>query len=104
MTSPTNTKNSNTEIPPLVETKNLAVGYSEGKTIIEDVNLSVFAGSITSIIGQNGCGKSTLLKTLARQLKPHSGAVLISGKASGSYLPKTFPNNVPIFLNFCPMV
>ncbi|MEA4943691.1 MAG: ABC transporter ATP-binding protein [Propionicimonas sp.] len=53
-------------------------GYGE-RTIIEDLDLAIPDGSFTVIIGPNGCGKSTLLRSLARLIRPTSGAVLLDG-------------------------
>ena len=36
-------------------------------------------------IGANGCGKSTLLRSIARLLKPKSGAVILKGKRLPSF-------------------
>ena len=60
-------------------TDDLAIGY--GKTpLMEHIGLGVGKGSILTLIGPNGAGKSTLLKTLAAQLAPQGGAVLLDGK------------------------
>ena len=62
-----------------VETNALAIGY--GKTpLMEHIGLGVGKGTILTLIGPNGAGKSTLLKTLAAQLAPQGGAVLLDGK------------------------
>ena len=59
--------------------EDLAIGY--GKTpLMEHIGLGVGKGSILTLIGPNGAGKSTLLKTLAAQLAPQGGAVLLDGK------------------------
>ena len=59
--------------------EDLAIGY--GKTLLmEHIGLGVGKGSILTLIGPNGAGKSTLLKTLAAQLAPQGGAVLLDGK------------------------
>ena len=59
--------------------EDLAIGY--GKTpLMEHIGLGVEKGSILTLIGPNGAGKSTLLKTLAAQLAPQGGAVLLDGK------------------------
>ena len=62
------------------ETKNLNLGYDQ-RLVVEELNLHLELGKITSIIGANGSGKSTILRALARLLKPKSGAVLLSGQA-----------------------
>ena len=46
-----------------INIKKLKVGYDK-KKIIEELNLSLEKGKITSIIGSNGCGKSTLFKSI----------------------------------------
>ena len=65
-------------------TEDLAIGY--GKTpLMEHIRLGVEKGSILTLIGPNGAGKSTLLKTLAAQLAPQGGAVLLDGRELTSY-------------------
>lgn len=54
---------------------------SGGKTIIHDVSAEVKSKRFVGIVGPNGSGKSTTLKTIYRVLKPHSGTVLLDGKA-----------------------
>lgn len=48
--------------------------------VLEDTTLRIPEGKITALIGPNGSGKSTLLKTLARQLSPETGQVLMNGR------------------------
>jgi iron complex transport system ATP-binding protein len=59
---------------------NLCSGYGE-KTILEDINLEIIPGKITTIIGANACGKSTLLRTMSRLISPQQGQVLLDGKS-----------------------
>jgi iron complex transport system ATP-binding protein len=63
-----------------IETKNLSLSYGE-TLIINELNLTIPKGEITVFIGANGCGKSTLLRSIARLLKPKTGAVLLEGQA-----------------------
>ena len=64
--------------------EDLAIGY--GKTpLMEHIGLGVGKGTILTLIGPNGAGKSTLLKTLAAQLAPQGGAVLLDGKDLADY-------------------
>jgi iron complex transport system ATP-binding protein len=62
-----------------LSTENLQIGYGD-KTIVENLNLHINKGEITTIIGANGCGKSTILKTLARVHAATSGIVYLDGK------------------------
>lgn len=63
-----------------IETRNLTLSYGE-EIIIDELDMLIPKGEITVFIGGNGCGKSTLLRSIARLLKPKSGAVLLEGKA-----------------------
>ncbi|MGY4690609.1 ABC transporter ATP-binding protein [Salibacterium sp. K-3] len=62
-----------------LSTEHIAVAYND-HTIIDDMNIEVPEGVITSIIGPNGCGKSTLLKAMSRIMKPSGGAVYLNGR------------------------
>ena len=62
-----------------IETKNINIAYGN-VNIVEDLNLEIPPGKITTIIGANGCGKSTILKTIARILKAKSGDIYINSK------------------------
>lgn len=65
----------------------VVAGY-EKKTVIQGVGITVPAGKISVIIGANACGKSTLLKTMARLIKPETGAITLDGKGISSIPPK----------------
>ena len=54
---------------PIIEIKDLSAGYN-GKTIIENISLTVFENDFLGIIGPNGGGKTTLLRTILGLLKP----------------------------------
>ena len=62
-----------------IETVSLTAGYTK-KEIVKELSISVSPGEIVTLIGPNGSGKSTVLKTIASQLSPLSGTVLIDGK------------------------
>lgn len=63
-----------------IETKELTLSYGES-IIIEEMDLRIPKGEITVFIGGNGCGKSTLLRSIARLLKPKTGAIYLEGTA-----------------------
>jgi len=56
----------------------VTVGYAD-RVVLDNLDVSVPTGVITTVIGPNGCGKSTLLRTLSRLLKPRQGTVLLDG-------------------------
>ncbi|MFF7375059.1 ABC transporter ATP-binding protein [Streptomyces massasporeus] len=62
--------------------RGVTVGYG-GRVVIDELDVAIPPGVITTIIGPNGCGKSTLLKTLSRLLKPAKGAVVLDGEDIG---------------------
>ncbi|MET9659685.1 ABC transporter ATP-binding protein [Streptomyces sp. NPDC006510] len=59
--------------------RGVTVGYG-GRTVIDELDVAIPPGVITTIIGPNGCGKSTLLRTLTRLLKPAGGTVVLDGE------------------------
>lgn len=63
----------------ILQAQNICLAYN-GKGILNDLNLCIDEGKITSIIGPNGSGKSTLLKTLSKNISPSSGTVYFNGK------------------------
>jgi phosphate transport system ATP-binding protein len=50
---------------PHFEIDGLSVAY-DGKTILDNVSLSIYRGCITALIGPSGCGKTSFLSTLNR--------------------------------------
>ena len=53
----------------------------EGRTILEEVDISLDRGEMLGLIGPNGAGKSTLLRLIAGVLQPDSGQLWLDGKA-----------------------
>jgi ATP-binding cassette subfamily B protein len=47
------------------------------RVVLDDVSLSLPAGSVVAIVGENGAGKSTLVKLLAKMYEPSSGAIFV---------------------------
>jgi ATP-binding cassette subfamily B protein len=45
------------------------------RLVLDDVSLSLPAGSVVAIVGENGAGKSTLVKLLAKMYEPSSGSI-----------------------------
>jgi ATP-binding cassette subfamily B protein len=44
---------------------------------LDDVSLSLPAGAVVAIVGENGAGKSTVVKLLAKMYEPTSGAIYV---------------------------
>jgi len=66
--------------PAAIELEGLTRRYGE-RVALEDVTLTVPAGTTLVVFGPNGAGKSTLLRVLATLLRPHSGVVRVLGRA-----------------------
>jgi ATP-binding cassette subfamily B protein len=49
------------------------------RLVLDDVSVSLPAGSVVAIVGENGAGKTTLVKLLAKMYEPSSGRVLVDG-------------------------
>ena len=56
--------------------------YPNGLMAIDQVDLTIAAGSFTSIVGPSGCGKSTLLRMIAGLDSPTTG--IIQGRPEGA--------------------
>jgi branched-chain amino acid transport system ATP-binding protein len=52
----------------------------KGVVALQNVNLSIKAGTITGIIGPNGSGKTTLLNCITGFVRPSHGKVVYQGK------------------------
>ena len=65
----------------ILEMKDLYVGYYRDLNILQDLNIKVEKGKITTILGANGVGKSTTLKAVYGFLKPNDGDILIDGQS-----------------------
>jgi phospholipid/cholesterol/gamma-HCH transport system ATP-binding protein len=64
---------------PLLEMKNVSIELG-GKSILENINLTIYEHETVVFIGPSGGGKTVLLKTLAGIYKPVKGQVLIEGE------------------------
>ena len=60
---------------PLIEIKNLSAGY-DNRTVLRNINLTVYDRDFLGIIGPNGGGKTTLIKCILGLLKPTGVEIL----------------------------
>ena len=63
---------------PLIEFRNVTKRFN-GQTVLERVNLQIFEGEVTTIIGLSGAGKTVLLKQIIGLLTPDEGIILFRG-------------------------
>ncbi|MGD8365719.1 MAG: ATP-binding cassette domain-containing protein, partial [Desulfobacterales bacterium] len=64
---------------PLIQFKDVHKHFGD-KRVLDGIDLSVYAGQITSIIGKSGVGKSVLLKHMIGLIQQDSGDILFNGK------------------------
>jgi len=63
-----------------ISISHLSKHYPNGKTVVEDLSLTVAPGEFVSLLGASGCGKSTLLKMIAGLTAVSSGSIHIDGR------------------------
>jgi spermidine/putrescine transport system ATP-binding protein len=64
-----------------------------GFTAIEELNLTIPAGSFFALLGPSGCGKTTTLRLVAGLEEPTSGSILIGGRDITAAKPHQRPVN-----------
>ncbi len=64
-----------------------------GFTAIENLNLTIPAGSFFALLGPSGCGKTTTLRLVAGLEEPTAGRILIGGKDVTATKPHQRPVN-----------
>ncbi len=60
---------------PMLEIKDLSVGYARKGLALDTVSLQVPAGGIVALLGANGAGKTTLIRSVSGMLGLHGGTV-----------------------------
>lgn len=79
----------------ILKAENLCKSFIIGKNavnVLKNVNLEIYEGDFTVIMGSSGSGKSTLLYSLSSMDKPTSGNVTLLGKDLGSMKEKEIAN------------
>lgn len=69
---------------PLICLENLTKTFQEGdkiRTILSNLNLELYEGQFTLLLGKSGSGKSTLLNLISGIEKPDSGQIIINNTA-----------------------
>lgn len=63
-----------------VEFDNVSFAYSNGLPILDDISLTIPAGSTAALVGPTGSGKSTIIKLLLRFYDTTSGKIRVDGE------------------------
>jgi iron complex transport system ATP-binding protein len=87
---------------PVIETVGLSIGYARGSKITnllnEDIDLQLFTGELTALLGVNGAGKSTLLKTLCGFQPPIKGKIYIENRLLSAYSQNELSKKISVVL------
>ena len=59
--------------------EDVTFGYEAGRTVLQDVSLTIPQGSFVSLVGKSGCGKSTIAALLAGSRTGYTGRVTLGG-------------------------
>jgi phospholipid/cholesterol/gamma-HCH transport system ATP-binding protein len=67
---------------PLIEFKKVTKRFND-HAVLDRIDLKIFEGEITTLIGKSGSGKSVLLKHIVGLLTPDEGTILFGGQPLG---------------------
>ena len=71
-------------IEPLIEFKDVSKAFGETH-VLDGVNLNIYKGETTTILGKSGGGKSVLLKHMVGLLNQDSGEILFKGRPLSTF-------------------
>jgi ABC-2 type transport system ATP-binding protein len=63
---------------PAIEVQGLRKSYGD-KVVLDGVDLTVAAGTVTALLGPNGAGKTTAVHILSTLVRPDGGTALVNG-------------------------
>lgn len=74
-----------------VEIKDLVKEYNTNtgkKVAVDGLNLNMYSGQITALLGHNGAGKSTAISMLTGLVSPSAGSATIEGLDISTDMPE----------------
>jgi len=63
----------------IIRAEHVSKRFGKDTQALDDVSISIDAGTIYGLLGPNGAGKTTLIRVLATLLKPDAGSAWIAG-------------------------
>ncbi|MBQ6965868.1 MAG: ABC transporter ATP-binding protein [Bacteroidaceae bacterium] len=63
-----------------IQIDHISFAYTEGRTILHDINITIPKGKTIALVGQSGSGKSTLVDLIPRYHDVSSGTIRIDGE------------------------
>ena len=82
----------------VVEFRNVHFGYTEGREILQNINLQLQKGKTYAFVGPTGGGKTTTASLIARLYDPTSGTILLNGKNLRAYQPEALSKKLGFIL------
>ncbi len=79
MTFQASEQSGDTAFAPVLSLDNITKTFP-GVKALDGVELHLYAGEVTALIGENGAGKSTVVKTLTGIYQPDGGQIMLDGK------------------------
>ena len=76
---PDSSPNSTSTPAPRLEVQHLTRRFG-GRTVVDDLSLSIEPGQVTCLLGHSGCGKSTTLRIIAGVDMQDEGKIFVDGK------------------------
>jgi osmoprotectant transport system ATP-binding protein len=64
----------------VIEFRGVTKRYPDGTVAVDDLDLTIDAGTITVFVGPSGCGKTTSLRMINRMIEPSGGEILVEGQ------------------------
>ena len=85
-------ENQNNTKRSVLEIKNVSKNFS-GVYALKNIDMQIYPGEVTAIIGENGAGKSTLMKIISGVYTDYEGEILLNGYAVNFKNPKEAAEN-----------
>lgn len=74
------------KVKPVLEMKNASKSFN-GLTVLKNLNLKIFPGSINGLLGENGSGKTTLFNLILGMLRLDNGEIFAKNHTNISTMP-----------------
>ncbi len=67
-------------------TDSLSIGYTQGASLLENINLFIRAGQRIVLTGPNGAGKTSFIRTIVGRIPPLAGSFRLGGATKLGYM------------------